>query len=405
MTADTNRPLRCSADPAAIRAWLQPTDPEPVDRMRPMPVPPWVVWGWRDGLTIDDPDLNGKLEHLVTEAQRAQVFGVPDHEVELWHVADNDGRLDGHLIVVRRPDGTGLASTHLSADQLVDPDMSGLDAAVRVLTNAAVTVDELLASGARPTPSTTEPNHAARAFAAMRAVAAHHATPLPDVEPYPPRVPADLAYELYNLGESANRYGDEPDEVRYYAQLAISAGWQLGWADGGRIGLHAATYAVVRAAAAHVATPEADAAVRISDEAAAIWNAATALTTPRRPHTVDTRALTQAGASVVIHGTIAYHDAWYAGLRDHATAVLDTLDEILDKPNPTAPADEATAALWRQVRGEATNVIGRHRLGSPFHPPPAARAFPPLRPATTSAPLATSTDPAGRPTAQHRPSR
>jgi hypothetical protein len=403
MTVDNSRPLRCSADPAAIRAWLRPAEPEPVDRMRPVPVPPWVVWGWGDGLTVDDPDLAGKLEHLVTEAQRAQVFGVPDHQVELWHVADNDGRLDGHLLVVRRPDGTGLASTHLSTDQLVDPDVSGVDAAVRVLANAAVTVDELLASGTHPTTSTTGPNHAARAFAAMRAVAVHHTTPLPDVEPYPPRVPADLARELHSLGESAYRYGDEPDEIRSYAQLAISAGWQLGWGDGGRIGVHAATYAVVRAAAVYVTTPEVDAAVRISDEAAAIWNTATALSTPR-PRTVDTHDLTQAGASVVIHGTIAYHDAWYAGLREHATAVLDTLDEILDKANPTAPADEATAALWRQVRGEATNVIGRHRVGSPFHPPPAARAFPPLRPATASPPLA-ATDATGHPAGQHRRSR
>jgi len=198
--------------------------------------------------------------------------------------------------------------------------------------------------------------------------------------PPPPRVPAELASHLYTLGESAYRYGDDPREVGYYARLAISAGRRIGWTDGGRAGTRAATTAVARAAAPHPGPATDATARRIHDTAAEIWYTAATLPTPLRHHPLDRRDLTQTGAAVVILGTAAYQDAWHASHRAHSAWVLDTLDEILDRPgSPAEPAHADPAPRWRQIRAAALTAIEQDRLAGPFHRPPAARAFPPPR--------------------------
>jgi hypothetical protein len=131
---------RCTADPNAVRDWLNSPAQEAAwpgetvaDRL-----------GIDEFFGVDDPDVNLHLTRLFDAGQEAGVFGAAGHRVELWHVTDDDGVHDGHLIIARRADDTGFASGHTPVDHLVDPDLTGVAAAVSALENAAVTVNELL---------------------------------------------------------------------------------------------------------------------------------------------------------------------------------------------------------------------------------------------------------------------
>lgn len=156
---------RCTADPAAIRSWLATPIPSSNDTGQNQSTRA-EVWGFDDYFTLDDTDLNPHLANLFEQAQQAKVFGVAGRHVELWHVADNDGSLDGHLIVLRGPDETGLATHHIPADHLVDSDLHGIDAAVGALANAAEYINELLYNAARTGPNPHGQPHDAQSLAA-----------------------------------------------------------------------------------------------------------------------------------------------------------------------------------------------------------------------------------------------
>ncbi len=160
----------CTADPATIRAWL--TSPD-VDGDEPGATVADQL-GIDEHFGVDDPDANLHLARLFEASQAAGVFGVSGRTVELWHVADDEGALDGHLIVARSGDDSGLASSHIPVDLLIDADRTGVEAALSTLENAAVTVNELLAAdpaapqaptAARADRPTQSP--AARAFPAL----------------------------------------------------------------------------------------------------------------------------------------------------------------------------------------------------------------------------------------------
>jgi len=160
----------CTADPATIRAWL--TSPA-VDPDHPGAKVADQL-GIDEHFGVDDPDANLHLTRLFEASQAAGVFGVSGRTVELWHVADDDGALDGHLIVARNGDDSGLASSHIPVDLLIDADRTGVEAALSALENAAVTVNELLAAGpaapqARAAARADRPTQlpAARAFPAL----------------------------------------------------------------------------------------------------------------------------------------------------------------------------------------------------------------------------------------------
>jgi hypothetical protein len=135
--AATGQAPACAADPDTIRAWLTgPSSQSGLTHAEQL--------GIDEQLHLQSHTLAGDLNTLLTAAGDANVFGVPDHRVELWIVADNDHLVDGHLLSVDFPDGTRLASYHLPADDLLDDDLEGIDAAVGVLVNAKRIVDELL---------------------------------------------------------------------------------------------------------------------------------------------------------------------------------------------------------------------------------------------------------------------
>lgn len=145
---------RCAADQAAILSWLNSTahgDPEytVADEL-----------GIDDSFGADSHFPPAQMDALITAAQDAGVFGIPEHQVELWHVSDNDGRLDGHLIIVERPDGARLASHHLAPADLLDPQLRSFDAAVDLLQSAAAVVDQVVhrAGGQAATPSAAQPS-------------------------------------------------------------------------------------------------------------------------------------------------------------------------------------------------------------------------------------------------------
>jgi hypothetical protein len=124
--------------------------------------------------------LSGQMDGLIYAAQHARVFGVPGHQVELWHVADNEHIVDGHLLTVDRPDGARLASHHLEPADLVNPHQRGIDAAVSVLDRAAAVTDRVLDRARGPaTTSAAQPS-------ATRVAAASFATAPPAAAASPP---------------------------------------------------------------------------------------------------------------------------------------------------------------------------------------------------------------------------
>jgi len=158
---------RCAADPETLRAWLgSPAAEQPEESVA-------ESLGIYEDFSIDSDQLSGQMDGLLYAAQQAGVFGVPGHQVELWHVADNDHRVDGHLLTVDRPDGARLASYHLEPVDLIDPQQRGIGAALSVLDRAAVVIDQVLARTPAVPAAPAGPTHvAAASFAAAPAPAA-----------------------------------------------------------------------------------------------------------------------------------------------------------------------------------------------------------------------------------------
>ncbi len=138
----TDNPLRCTADRETIRAWLASSHGDSASYAQGI--------GIDEFFGVNDDNVHVHLTALFEASQRAGVFGVAGHTVELWHVSNEAGDYDGHLIVARRDDDTGLASNHIPVDLLIDPDQTDVDAAVSALENAAVIVNELLADPQHP---------------------------------------------------------------------------------------------------------------------------------------------------------------------------------------------------------------------------------------------------------------
>jgi hypothetical protein len=135
-----------------------------------------------DQLNIDDFGYDSyftpaQMDELMTAAQHDGAFGIPDHRIELWHVIDNDERFDGHLIVVERPDGNRLASSHLRPADLLDPQRQGVDAALDFLHSAAAVTDQVMhrAGGQVDAPTAAQPGPAALAASSFALPAARAA--------------------------------------------------------------------------------------------------------------------------------------------------------------------------------------------------------------------------------------
>ena len=183
--AFTLSPARaCRFDPAAARAWLTGPDPSGADT---------VAAALRIG---DDFDVYGfdkhlRLDALLAAAQAAHVFGVPDHQVNVIHLAGEHGYLDRHRITLTTPQRGVLCSPDLDTADLLTECLCGVDAAVHALGAAAAHTDRLLgqrallANVARPTtptdehtatPATTVPG---KAFPPLRAITGDQLDPPP----------------------------------------------------------------------------------------------------------------------------------------------------------------------------------------------------------------------------------
>ena len=171
---DADPPAHAVADPIAAQAWLNApaaTGPEATTVADTLNVD--------EDFLLDDENRPARIARLLAEAQRVGVLRSDSAQIQLWHIADDHGDLDGHRIAVCRDDGVVLASTHLSIDDLADDTLTGIEAATTVLTQTAVIVNDIITVAARadalPSPSAppTYPTYAE-----------------PDLDTTPPPVPA-----------------------------------------------------------------------------------------------------------------------------------------------------------------------------------------------------------------------
>jgi hypothetical protein len=169
----------CHIDRDAVRAWLRSPQPDADTTVA-------------DALRIgDDFDIYGfdkwvRISTLLDAAQRAGVFGVPDHTIGVLHLAGDHGFVDRHRITLTTPQHGAMCSGDIDTAELMTEHLAGVDAAVNVLVCAAQEATQLLyqraliADVAWPTPNEsrdpvahTDSNNlsvpvAGKAFAALR---------------------------------------------------------------------------------------------------------------------------------------------------------------------------------------------------------------------------------------------
>ena len=136
---------RCRADAARLRAWLA----------APSDLPGFTdttvadTWNIDDDFAWDADGVGARMASLIEQAQRAGVYGVPGYTIDLRHVTTDDPDDDPiveHQVTLHTPSGAVLASAPMASDHLADDGLSGVDAALAVLANTSLVVDELLAA-------------------------------------------------------------------------------------------------------------------------------------------------------------------------------------------------------------------------------------------------------------------
>jgi hypothetical protein len=132
-----NQATACRFDPAAVRAWLTGPDPADADTVA-------AGLGIGDDFDVYGFDKHLRLDALLAAAQAADMFGVPDHEVAVIHLAGEHGYLDRHRITLTTPQGGVLCSPDLDTADLLTDHLCGVDAAVHALGAAALHTDRLL---------------------------------------------------------------------------------------------------------------------------------------------------------------------------------------------------------------------------------------------------------------------
>jgi hypothetical protein len=106
-----------------------------------------------------DPDRQpeaASVTMLISQAQDAGVFGIPDHRVNLWRYF-GDGTFPEHTysLTARPPHGPGIISSLIGADEVLSPGRDPVDAIVGVLQRVAALANGLLT--ARNTGQATTP--------------------------------------------------------------------------------------------------------------------------------------------------------------------------------------------------------------------------------------------------------
>jgi hypothetical protein len=139
--SDAVLPARCHAEADTVRRWL--SGPSPLPGFAELTVA--ETWGITEDFDWDDPDRDTLMSTLVAQAHNAGVLTAPGHRIELRALApDADGATE-YLVLLHSPSGAVFASAPLAADELAEDGLTGVDAAVAVVTNTARTVDDLLA--------------------------------------------------------------------------------------------------------------------------------------------------------------------------------------------------------------------------------------------------------------------
>jgi hypothetical protein len=156
-----------------VRAWLTGPDPDGADTVA-------AALGIGDDFDVYGFDKHLRLDALLAAAQGADVFGVPDHQVAVIHLAGDHGYLDRHRITLTTPQHLVLCSPDLDTADLLTEHLGGVDAAVHALRAAAAYTDGLLHQRALLADRRTD-----RAAPPGRAVAGQAFRPLGAAAPVP----------------------------------------------------------------------------------------------------------------------------------------------------------------------------------------------------------------------------
>jgi hypothetical protein len=161
-------PPLCHANRDELRAWLT----------SPAPDAPGKTVAQRlqldDTFAADGANVDTRLGRLLVEAQHNAVFGIAEHGVETWHLADT-GPVPGYLISVQPPTGPDLVDGAHSAQDLFGDSRHAIEAAVHALSAIPHRTNTVLAEQTRqpriatPTPPTTRASTTATAAAAVTA--------------------------------------------------------------------------------------------------------------------------------------------------------------------------------------------------------------------------------------------
>ena len=128
---------------------------------------------------LDDENRPARIARLLEAAQRVGVLRSDGAHIQLWHIADDNGDLDGHRLAVCRDDGVVLASTLLTINDIADDTLTAIEAAVAVLARAAAIASGVITVAAR-----------ADALPSRSAPPTYSPHSEPDLDTTPPPVPA-----------------------------------------------------------------------------------------------------------------------------------------------------------------------------------------------------------------------
>jgi hypothetical protein len=131
--AGTQPDLTCRFDPNATRAWLTDANGAVAEKLGI--VDDFDIYGFDKWLRISD---------LLAAAQAAGVFGVDSATVGVLHLAGERGFVDAHRFTLSTPGYGVLCSDELDTLDLLTDHLSGVDAAMHLLAQAAHATDTLL---------------------------------------------------------------------------------------------------------------------------------------------------------------------------------------------------------------------------------------------------------------------
>ena len=191
-SAGSQPDLACRFDPDATRAWLTRAD---------LSGNGTVAEALR---IVDDFDIYGfdrwvRISDLLAAAQTVGVFGLDNASIGVLHLAGERGFVNAHRFTLTTAGYGVLCSAELDTLDLLTDHLSGVDAAVHLLAQAAHIADALLHQRARlahldparstdvntPTTDTTRRVRQPRTVRAFRPLAIDPQRPAPPAAPAP----------------------------------------------------------------------------------------------------------------------------------------------------------------------------------------------------------------------------